>query len=264
MHTLRSRCRCKYNVQREWSATMGSWTVNDREDRSNVRQFFVVKFSFACANDWLRAAPYNPVSATVHHCARCLQPVREMVFIFFFCKNFVAIFVWVFLCEKKMCSGFGTLEVFGTVCFRVAPPHPHQPPPTPQEKKRVVSCLFHSSEHEWGGFLSGKLQIVVVVSFWTASHILILIKFSFVQGTSHDQDSRFANKHEKLKKSLKFPPEYEQKVSEWVYCCVACRWCLWKSAVWAEARVLSTFNGSDFISFVYASCVISTVLISSR
>ncbi|KAG8806440.1 hypothetical protein FRC18_006095, partial [Serendipita sp. 400] len=35
---------------------------------------------------------------------------------------------------------------------------------------------------------------------------------NFFKGTSTDQDRRFADKESKLLKSLKFPPEFEQKV----------------------------------------------------
>ncbi|KAH8549180.1 PWI domain-containing protein [Umbelopsis sp. PMI_123] len=34
----------------------------------------------------------------------------------------------------------------------------------------------------------------------------------FFKGTSADQDTRFSNKHKKLLKSMKFPPEFDQKV----------------------------------------------------
>jgi hypothetical protein len=36
---------------------------------------------------------------------------------------------------------------------------------------------------------------------------------NFFKGTSTDQDRRFADKESKLLKTLKFPPEFEQKVS---------------------------------------------------
>jgi len=39
-----------------------------------------------------------------------------------------------------------------------------------------------------------------------------MIGGGFFRGTSHDQDSRFANKQQKLKKSMKFPPEFDQPV----------------------------------------------------
>lgn len=41
-------------------------------------------------------------------------------------------------------------------------------------------------------------------------HLLTVLSPS--QGTSADQDTRFSNKQKKLMKSMKFPPEFDQKV----------------------------------------------------
>lgn len=45
-----------------------------------------------------------------------------------------------------------------------------------------------------------------------AQVVKLLIDFVFWQGTTADQDTRFSNKHAKLLKSQKFPPELENLV----------------------------------------------------
>ena len=43
--------------------------------------------------------------------------------------------------------------------------------------------------------------------------ILTVVCVGFFKGTSADQDRRFSDKELKLLKSMKFPPEFDKKVS---------------------------------------------------
>jgi hypothetical protein len=51
-----------------------------------------------------------------------------------------------------------------------------------------------------------------VFSGWVDTYIYIGTTAHFSQGTSQEQDSRFADKQKKLLKSMKFPEEYNTKV----------------------------------------------------
>src|SRR5260221_9130537 len=72
---------------------------------------------------------------------------------------------------------------------------------------RLFASLRHFSFHPWPTLESPPF-------FFSCSHSFILSFLSgFFKGTSADQDRRFSDKELKLLKTIKFPSQFDTKVS---------------------------------------------------